>query len=261
MTSRLLLSLLGEVVPVCVKRNRAAVPVETRSVRQYLQDPNDSSPVFQPSHTSAAKPTLSSAQVPVVRLVHMSTADLFTNSLSSCNSPQVAPRASDSSCASVNASASSVTASTSSIGLVVGSSINITTAPLTPTFPSMPTVSFNGTPQTVPYSARKKYSNPFILKFKTQQIKVCQACRKDYDGVNDTMGLVVARAERRIISNLATGVQFMRESNSHYHAHMSCLKHANPTFQPSGLIIPDSVKVVLTPIQKLFLISCFQVQF
>ena len=47
--------------------------------------------------------------------------------------------------------------------------------------------------------ARDQFNtNPFILKFKTKQIKV-------YEGVNDTMGLVVARVERRMVSNLATG--------------------------------------------------------
>ena len=63
-------------------------------------------------------------------------------------------------------------------------------------------------------------ANPFILKFKTKQIKVCQACRKKYEGTNDTMGLVVARMEWRMVSNLITGAQFLgKESNSHYHAH------------------------------------------
>ena len=42
---------------------------------------------------------------------------------------------------------------------------------------------------------------PFTLKLKTKQIKVCQSCRKDYEGENDTLGLVVAHPERRLISN------------------------------------------------------------
>ena len=48
---------------------------------------------------------------------------------------------------------------------------------------------------------------PFIMKFKTNQIKICQSCRKNYDREHDTMGLCVARAERRLVSNLATGKQ------------------------------------------------------
>ena len=74
------------------------------------------------------------------------------------------------------------------------------------------------------FSLGSTNSNPFILKFKTPQIRVCQACRKDYQNDNDTMGLVVSHAERRLVSNLSTGSQFLgRESNSHYHLHMKCL--------------------------------------
>ena len=50
------------------------------------------------------------------------------------------------------------------------------------------------------------HTNPFMLKFKTNLIKICQSCRSGYEGFNDTMGLVVARAERRMISNVSTGV-------------------------------------------------------
>ena len=64
-------------------------------------------------------------------------------------------------------------------------------------------------------------AKPFVLKLKTKQIRICQSCQKNYDGPNDTMGLVVARAERRLVSNLATGLQFLgKESNSHYHLHI-----------------------------------------
>ena len=100
----------------------------------------------------------------------------------------------------------------------------------------------------------------FVLKVKTPQIRVCQSCRQSYEDENDTLNLVVARLERRVISNLSTGVQFIgRESNSHYHLHMHCLKAADPTFTGSTLQIPNDVKVQLTNIQKLYLISCIQV--
>ena len=43
------------------------------------------------------------------------------------------------------------------------------------------------------------------------------------------MGILVARAERRLVSYLVTGTQFLgREYNSHYHLHMACLKLAKP---------------------------------
>ena len=65
-----------------------------------------------------------------------------------------------------------------------------------------------------PFQASQGTSNskdkptPFLLTLKTKQIRICQYSRKAYDGANDTLGLVVARAERRPVSNLATGVQF-----------------------------------------------------
>ena len=58
-------------------------------------------------------------------------------------------------------------------------------------------------------SNSKEKQKPFVLKLKKKQIRVCQSCRKDYDGANDTLGLVVARAEQRLVSNFATGVQFL----------------------------------------------------
>ena len=48
-------------------------------------------------------------------------------------------------------------------------------------------------------------SNPFILKFK---IKDCQSCWQNCEGVTDTMGLVLAHVERRMVSNLALANSF-----------------------------------------------------
>ena len=100
---------------------------------------------------------------------------------------------------------------------------------------------------------------PFVLKIKTNQIRVYQSCRKDYNGPNDTMELLVARAER-LVSNLVTGTRFLgRESNSHYHLHMSCLKLAKSSFTGEELVIPDEIKSKLTAFQKVYLITCIQV--
>lgn len=74
------------------------------------------------------------------------------------------------------------------------------------------------------------------------------------------MGLLVARAERRLVSNLVTGTQFLgRESNSHYHLHMMCLKLAKPSFTGEELVIQDELKSRLTALQKIYLITCIQV--
>ena len=90
-------------------------------------------------------------------------------------------------------------------------------------------------------------ANPFTLKLKTNAIKICQACRKGFDGANDTLGLAVARSERRLILNTVTGSQFWgSESNSHYHCHMNCFS----TFEGKDLLIPDAVKAALSVYQK-----------
>ena len=83
---------------------------------------------------------------------------------------------------------------------------------------------------------------------------------KNYEGTNDTMGLVVACMERRMVSNLTTGAQFLgKETNSHYHAHMSCLRLASPLSKGSDLVVPEDVDILLTPFQKIFLTTCLQV--
>ena len=103
------------------------------------------------------------------------------------------------------------------------------------------------------------HTNPFMLKFKINLIKICQSCRNGYEGLNDTMGLV-ARAERRMISNVVTGVQFLgHESNSHYHCRLSCLQMADPSFQGMNLVVPDEIRSKLNQYQKLYLLTCLQV--
>ena len=77
----------------------------------------------------------------------------------------------------------------------------------------------------------------------------------NYEGQNDTLDLLVSRAERRIISNLATGTQFLgKETNSHYHLKISCtcIKAANHTFQRLELVIPQAIKEQLTTCQKTY---------
>jgi len=56
------------------------------------------------------------------------------------------------------------------------------------------------------------------------------------------MGLVVARAERMLVSNLATGLQFLeKESNSHYNLHIMCLRAADASFKGIDLVIPETM--------------------
>jgi len=63
--------------------------------------------------------------------------------------------------------------------------------------------------------------NPFILKFETSQICVCQSFRQSFP---NNLQLVVAQAECCLVQNMSTGTNFLgRESNSHYHLQLSCL--------------------------------------
>ena len=89
----------------------------------------------------------------------------------------------------------SPTASSHSQVLVGGNVFNFALAPL------------SVIPRSNPNS--ESSTKPFILKIKTNQIQVCHSCRKDYSGLKDTMGLLVAIAERTLVSNLATGTQFL----------------------------------------------------
>lgn len=91
---------------------------------------------------------------------------------------------------------------------------------------------------------------PFVLKFKTNQIRLCQSCRNNYEGPNDTVGLVVARAERRLVSNMTTGVQFMgKESNSHYHLYIFCLM---PHSEQVNWLFPTMLRLVISPSKGVF---------
>ena len=74
---------------------------------------------------------------------------------------------------------------------------------------------------------------------------------------NDTLGLVVAHPERKWISNPVTGAQFWgKESNSHYHAHVMCLKKAESSFE---IEIPKELISKLTIFQKVYLMTCLNV--
>ena len=41
-------------------------------------------------------------------------------------------------------------------------------------------------------SSSFSHTNTFVLKLKTSLIKICQSCRKGYEELNDTMGLVAS---------------------------------------------------------------------
>lgn len=121
----------------------------------------------------------------------------------------------------VSLPASTVSQATSQGQLVLGTGVNFNIRPSV--LQSLPVVSNIDNPGLGVTAT--KISKPFTLKLKTKQIKVCQSCRKDYEGENDTLGLVVAHPERKLITNPVTGAQFWgKEGKSHYHANLMCLK-------------------------------------
>ncbi len=224
------------------KRNRKLPAVETRSVRPCLNG-------SQPATETMARP---------------SSYGTGSYTYPSVSSPATLSRSPPFSCPSGLQSAfapflSGTTASASSQGqVVVGTNVvNLAVPTCVPLGHSAPPPVFTNAGYPKVQNTTKK---PFILKFKTNQIKVCQSCRKNYDGPNDTLGLLLARAERRMVSNLATGTQFLaKETNSHYHLHMMCLRAADPSFQGGEMVIPDVIKGQLSSYQKLYLRTCFQV--
>ena len=154
----------------------------------------------------------------------------------------------------VSLPASSVSQANSQGQLVLGTGVNFNIRPLS-VLQSLPVVSNIGSP--TPGRTANRNSIPFTLKLRTKQIKICQSCRKDYEGENDTLGLVVAHPERKWISNPVTGAQFWgKESNSHYHAHVMCLKKAESSFE---IEIPKELIPKLTIFQKVYLMTCLNV--
>ena len=147
--------------------------------------------------------------------------------------------------------ASTVSQAHSQGQLVLGTGVNFNIRPPS-VFQSLPVVSNIGNP-----TPASKNSKPFTLKLKTNQIKICQSCRKNYEGENNTLDLVLAHPERKLISNPATGVQFWgRESNSHYHANMVCLKKVSASFE---IEVPKELIPKLTIFQKVYVMTCLQV--
>ena len=126
---------------------------------------------------------------------------------------------------SVSVPTPSVSQATSHGQVVVGTGVNFNIAsPVLHSSPVLPNLTSPGGTSALSPSNSK----PFTLKLKNKQIRVCQSCCNNYEGENDTLGLVVAHPERRLISNLITGAQFLgKESNSHYHAHLKCLRVAD----------------------------------
>ena len=100
--------------------------------------------------------------------------------------------------------------------------------------------------------------NPFYLKFIRGNIRTCQGCRGSLragdssipDAPND---LCIARAEKRPYrDNSGKLVTPTTYKPSHYHAQLSCIRAAEPSFLPhhGSLNVPPDVAEQLTPEHK-----------
>lgn len=210
-----------------MKRAKAGT-VQSRSVRQCLQA---LTPSTMPSATSKTSPSTSC----MVSLLLSTHSGQLTQS--SSQTPATPSRYVTPSCVTIstmyppqeplqhqvgNLSNASVTPTASSNGQgLVGSNVFNVAGSFMPPIPcsSRSFTWFSSSPvSTVPRSIMansESSTKPFVLKMKTNQIRVCQSCREDYNGLNDTMGLLVARAKGRLVSNLLTGTEILgHEGNS-----------------------------------------------
>ena len=61
----------------------------------------------------------------------------------------------------------------------------------------------------------------------------------------------MAKVERRLVSNMDTGVQFLgKESNFHYHAHKLCLLKADAKFNGRERVMPPELREKLNFLPK-----------
>ena len=94
--------------------------------------------------------------------------------------------------------------------------------------------------------------NPFFVRFISGNIRVCQGCRGSLrlpDGSipGAPSDIAVARLEKRPYFDRTSGTWCypQKETNSHYHAKLSCVVKAEPLFVPSTLQLPP--ETILTP--------------
>jgi len=107
--------------------------------------------------------------------------------------------------------------------------------------------------------------HPFVLKFVTGNIRICQSCRSSLREVDGTVysapyDLCVSRLERRPFWHEASQSWCTpsRESNAHYCARMSCIRSCSPMFIPSMLSVPSDLVVKLNDTHKAYLLHEFQ---
>jgi len=110
--------------------------------------------------------------------------------------------------------------------------------------------------------------NPFVLKFVTGNIRICQSCRSSLRQMNGTIycqpyNLCVSRLERMPYwhNGSKSWCTPVKESNAHYCANLSSLQASNPSFVGRSLLIPSEIAQKLSPIHMNCLTSKFLLVF
>ena len=102
------------------------------------------------------------------------------------------------------------------------------------------------------------------MKQMNTRIKVCQGCRQSPKSTNGELqpppyDYCVARQERRPYTDRASGQLRTpsRESDSHYHLRVKCIKAVEPSFICTSLVIPEDLP--LTDTHKAYIKEEFQI--
>jgi hypothetical protein len=112
--------------------------------------------------------------------------------------------------------------------------------------PVTPTVAVPQVPPTVaviqPSQLQSPGGQPYYLKCLTNQIKVCAGCRLGYSNRNPPYDICVVHRESRNILNPLTKQNMNVPVNVHYHATVQCIVMKDKAFEPTKVVIPDSLK-------------------
>ena len=106
-------------------------------------------------------------------------------------------------------------------------------------------------------------TNPFYVKFITGNIRMCQGCRSTLRTADGQIplapyDLTIARAERRSFRDPAGNLITPRkETTSHYHCRIECVKAAEPGFIPYSLRIPTDIYSQLSAAHRDYLRGVF----
>ena len=109
--------------------------------------------------------------------------------------------------------------------------------------------------------------NPFILKFITGNIRICQSCRsslrKDVGSTYQApFDLCISRLEKRQFWHdpSKTWCSPSSESNAHYCVTVRCVQASCAFFVPSTLIVPSEISGKLSDAHKTYLNAEFNLQ-